>query len=44
LAYVEASLQYQFFYNFFYNRDKNRYSGEKDGQPFRAGLLVSLLE
>jgi hypothetical protein len=40
LAYVEAALRYYFFYN----RDKNRYSGEKDGQPFRAGHLVKPLE
>ena len=27
----------------FYNRYKNRDSDEKEGQPFRAGLLVSAL-
>ena len=27
-----------------YNHYKNHYSGEKEGQPFRAGLLISPLE
>jgi hypothetical protein len=36
-----ANLRCRLRYLLFCNRYKNSYSDEKEGQPFRAGLLVS---